>query len=269
MNIPDEGKCSEMLLDIGYYRLGFYWKFFERDDEHNFKEGTCFSNVVKLYYLDVDLRNLLLKYIYRIEVNFRTQIIYHTSNKFPTKPTWFIDPICMEKDFIDNFDKIYNAKFIKNNYPIRNHHQKYINDKFAPAWKTLEFFTFGTILKVYKGLKDIELKKQISSSYGIKKYYILENFIDAVVYVRNMCSHGGVLYDITTPKGIKNVPGFDNGCDRHSLQRAINVIYYLLSHISLNRKNELESGVNCIFDHLDQNKSLKEMVNVKMGVSLN
>ena len=29
-------KVKETLLDIGYYRLGFYWNPFENDKEHNF-----------------------------------------------------------------------------------------------------------------------------------------------------------------------------------------------------------------------------------------
>ena len=62
---------NEILLDIGYYRLGFYWNPFEINKKHEFINGTNFSDVLHLYYLDVDLRNLLLKYIKRIEINFR------------------------------------------------------------------------------------------------------------------------------------------------------------------------------------------------------
>lgn len=29
-------KVKEILLDIGYYRLGFYWNPFEIDTDHNF-----------------------------------------------------------------------------------------------------------------------------------------------------------------------------------------------------------------------------------------
>jgi abortive infection bacteriophage resistance protein len=59
----EEAKIKEHLLDIGYYRLGFYWKPFEIDENHNFQEGTKFSDVITLYYLDVDLRNILNKYL--------------------------------------------------------------------------------------------------------------------------------------------------------------------------------------------------------------
>lgn len=51
-----EEKAKEILLDIGYYRLGFYWHHFEIDELHNFATGTKFSNVVQLYYLDIDLK---------------------------------------------------------------------------------------------------------------------------------------------------------------------------------------------------------------------
>ena len=57
----DIEKAKEILLDIGYYRLGFYWHPFEVDKDHNLKQGTKFSDVVKLYYLDVDLKHILLK----------------------------------------------------------------------------------------------------------------------------------------------------------------------------------------------------------------
>ena len=30
-------KAKEILLDIGYYRLGFYWNPFEIDKDHNFE----------------------------------------------------------------------------------------------------------------------------------------------------------------------------------------------------------------------------------------
>ena len=65
LDLGDE-KVKEVLLDIGYYRLGFYWNPFEKDALHNFKEGTTFTNVLQLYYLDVDLKNILNKAINRI-----------------------------------------------------------------------------------------------------------------------------------------------------------------------------------------------------------
>ncbi len=79
--IENEEKAKEILSDIGYYRLGFYWYRFEidadeRDRKHMFKEGATFKDAVELYNFDNELRCLLIKSITRIEVNFRTQLTY-------------------------------------------------------------------------------------------------------------------------------------------------------------------------------------------------
>ena len=55
MTITDEDKAKEVLLDIGYYRLGFYWFPFERsypekrNRTHEFVAGANFEDAVKLY----------------------------------------------------------------------------------------------------------------------------------------------------------------------------------------------------------------------------
>ena len=161
---PNEIK--KKLLNIGYYRLGFYWKSFEIKTEHKFKDDTEFSNVVLLYELELELRNLLLKYTTIIEIDFKTKIIYYVSNKYKNDPIWFVDPNIIDKKAIKRIKESYSK--LKNNYkPIKKHHEKY-SDDYAPAWKTLEFFTFGTILKIFEHLKCVSLKQKISKSYWSK-----------------------------------------------------------------------------------------------------
>lgn len=106
-------KIKDVLLDIGYYRLGFYWQSFgkeslDSDRNHNFKENTKFSTILDLYYMYVDLRHLLIKSINRIEINFRTKLIYYCSNKYKETPTWFVHPKVVSKTFINQFDGYYN-----------------------------------------------------------------------------------------------------------------------------------------------------------------
>ena len=74
MKLGDKDKAKENLLDIGYYRLGFYWFPFEKsypkkhNRDHNFKEGTEFDYAIKLYYKYSILYvyNYVLIYIYVI-----------------------------------------------------------------------------------------------------------------------------------------------------------------------------------------------------------
>mgnify|MGYP000530698426 FL=1 len=256
----DEKKIKEFLLDIGYYRLGFYWNPFEIDNSHNFKKGTKFSDIIKLYYLDVDLRNILAKYINRIEINFRTKLVYYVSNKYKESPTWFADQAIVNNNIIDNLPKFYNGKFIKLNKPIKKHHDKYINDKYAPAWKTLEFFTFGTILNIYRNLKDDSIKTRISESFGIKNIKKFINLIETIILIRNSCAHGDVLFDFNTPKGISVIPQIDLNNDRNSMYSCIKVIYYFLGTISDNRKVEMHHRITEIFESFDENENIKGII---------
>ncbi len=275
MSLDSKDKAKEYLLDIGYYRLGFYWHYFEKDKNHNFLPGTKMETIRKLYYLDFDLKYLLSKYIYRIEVHFRTQLVYWVSNKYKDTPTWFIDKKIVAENIIRFIDNIYNGKddaFRKNNPPIKRHHVKYINDKFAPAWKTLEFFTFGQISKLYNALKNDELKSQIASIYGYKNPYAFTNHIRAIVNIRNICSHNNILFDHNQPVGVKKIPNkmYQIKSRNHTnLNASICVILNILTVISKNRADELKSQLNILILNARAIPELKEIVETKIGFQTN
>jgi len=265
LDLPIE-KIKEVLLDIGYYRLGFYWNPFEIDDEHNFQEGIKFSTIIDLYYLDVDLRHLLIKHINRIEVNFRTKIIYYVSNTNRNSPTWFVDPKVIHRDFIQNFDTYYNGDFKKNGV-IAKHHKKYINDKYAPAWKTLEYLTFGNNLKIYKSLLNNETKQRISEIFGVRDVAKFEKLMDVIVFVRNYCAHSGVIFDLRNTYGIPKLPYYDfNNNDRHCLDSCIKIIIFILSKISENRSNDLKENIDALFEHyLKKGNEIEQIITTKIN----
>ena len=250
IQITNEEKAKEVLRDIGYYRLGFYLFPFEksyprlRGRKHEYKDGTKLSDAVTLYYYDFDLRNILMRYINRIEVAFRTYMIYELSNKYKNEPTWFMSPSIMSHQFLQSFDnEIYNDNFRKNPV-IQRHHRKYINDKYAPAWKTIEFMTFGNVLKLYQNLKSLDDKRTISKRFGINQTMVFENYMETIRIVRNKCAHGSPLFDLTLCKSIKNGPAgrFSNGEAGH-LSAAIKVILYMIGTISQNRQHDLKQGI--------------------------
>lgn len=67
------------------------------------KNGTKFEDAVALYYYDFDLRNILNKYLSRIEVAIRTTMIYELSNKYSNDPAWFVNPSVVSQAFIRDF----------------------------------------------------------------------------------------------------------------------------------------------------------------------
>lgn len=261
----EEAKVKEILLDIGYYRLGFYWKPFEIDEDHNFSEGTKFSDVITLYYLDVDLRNVLNKYLTRLEINFRTKLVYYVSNKYKNSPTWFADESVVKSEFLNHLIEIYNSKFKSSHKVIKVHHKKYINHIHAPAWKTLEFFTFGTNLNLYRNLKSEDIQKRISMSFAIDNPQKFQTIIGAMVELRNACAHGDVLFDFNLPLGVPNFSVFKLvGSDRQSISSCYKVLRYLIQSISTNRQGDLEREINELLDKHKDNSVIQSVIVTKM-----
>lgn len=234
-------KTKEILSDIGYFRLGFYSFPFETsfpatyNRTHQFKEGSKISDVIKLYYLDCDLRNVLSKYINRIEINFRTNVIYKGSNRYITCSTWFANPKMVE------------------------------SDNYAPAWKTVEYFTFGSILKLFKNLKDETLKLEIALVYDIHNVNILQNYLESIHEIRNICAHGGVLFDHTLAKALVNGPALTiTNSNKNKLYATIQITTFVLSKISMNRSKDLEKEIHALFAMYKDDPVLSNII-VKIG----
>lgn len=265
IDIPNN-KLEEILLDIGYYRLGFYWHPFEKDKLHNFKNGTKFSTIIDLYYLDVNLRNLLIKYLSRIELNFRTKLIYYTSLYYVDNPTWYTNNLIMTEEYLKDLNAHYNKNFKSKNIQICKHHENHPADKYAPCWKTFEYYTFGSIVKTYQHLINEKIKKEISIQYGLKKSYKLQNILDSFVFVRNSCAHSGVIFDLHIDEGLTEPPGikFSNEYS-HNLDAAFKCISFLLESISRSRCEEFNESLKNLFDRYITNSTIKDIVENKIG----
>lgn len=249
MSIPDEHKAEEVLLDIGFYRLGFYSFPFEKsfpnlnNRSHKYKPNTSFTDVLDLYYFDYDLRKILTYYLNRIEVNLRTFITYTVSNHYKESPTWFVDSSVMKSNYIADFEeKVY--KTIRENPVIKRHHNKYINDRFAPAWKTIEFMTLGNLCSLFNNLKDEQLKISIAQHYQCGLGVFI-NYMETIRVIRNSCAHGSCIYNISLAKAVRSsrhVPITED--TRHNIRGVISVVRYILGIVSANRQNDMNREIS-------------------------
>ena len=267
VEIADEEKAKEILLDIGYYRLGFYFFPFEktypnlRNRNHEMQVGTKFEDAVALYYFDFDVRNLLNRYINRIEVAFRTYMTYYLSNKYSADSLWFVNPSIVAQDFCDNFEATcYTA--IKKNSAIRRHHSKYRGDKFAPAWKTMEYMTLGNMLVLYQSLLVLDDKRAIAKHFGINQTAVFENYMECIRCIRNICAHGSVLYDTKLYYRIMRGPaGRLTQSENESFGGAIKVISYMLGKVSTNRRHEMIVKLNEAYTRcINKNPKLQHII---------
>lgn len=242
--------AKSILLEIGYYRLGFYLFPFEKtypskkQRTHEVVLGTRFGDIVDLYYADMKLRDIFMKYISMVEICFRTRLCYYGSISCIDENVWFASERYVSSRYVDSFDSmVYNTTFKKNEF-IEAHHRVHINDKYAPAWKTIEFMTFGATIYLYQSLRSDKLKTRIAQSFGIQRYSVLINYLIGLKTTRNKCAHGDVLYDICLPRRLKKYKppeGIDNSLGT-TLYAIYLVLKYLLDSLSGGKRgDEFES----------------------------
>ena len=96
---------------------------------------------------------------------------------------------------------------------VKNFQTNYSDGK-IPMYALVELFSFGTLSKFFKNMKN-EDKKAVASMYGVG-YTYFESWIESIAYVRNLCAHYGRLYNAKLSKtpilykqyrkeGIKNI----------------------------------------------------------------
>ena len=193
-------------------------------------------------------------------------MIYTVSNANPSSSTWFVDPAVVNKGFIDEFDKkIYST--VSKNVVIQRHHLHYLNDRYAPAWKTIEFMTFGNICTLYDNIKCKELKQQVAANYGLRKIEIFDNYINTIRVIRNACAHGNHICDLKLSKGIKKGP-IANLLDlnRHDICGILLVLIFMLESISDNRKNELIIDFKRLVENVDNKEVIKNIATFSQNV---
>lgn len=262
VDIKDVVKAREHLLDIGFYRLGFYLFPFEEEipkhskRTHRVIAGTRLEDAVTLYYFDFDLRQILNRYLQRIEVAVRTSMNYHLSLKYKNNPTWFFDRSVVSRDFADSFEEKIYKPFVCKTAPIVRHHGAYPNDRFAPSWKTLEFMPFGSIEMLYNSLKSVSDKQLISKSFGINSHKNFSKYLQVCRFLRNQCAHGAMLYDLRLHFFIPAQPAQLTANEQFKLAGCLRVVSFMIGSISKNRKCDFQEQIISLYKSLVEKNSI-------------
>lgn len=277
MQIDSEAKAIAMLWDIGYYRLGFYCFPFEVSYPltgskriHQYRQGTCFDDVAQLYHFDSKLRILLMEALICIEINFRTKINYEASNAFGMDSHWFVNHKYVDATYASNFNSSVYQR-IKWQSVIQKHHRKY-DDHFAPAWKTLEFVTFGDIIRLYEAILNPEVKRSIARHYGVRNIAEMVFYCHVVRELRNSCAHGQVLFDLKLQRrALSGVIFHFRDATRApimDLYNIIQVVLHLLRYISHERAEAFSHTLDEMLRSLSVNPNVRSFFETASGYTL-
>lgn len=140
--------------------------------------------------------------------------------------------------------------------------------KHAPAWKVIEYMSFGVTISLFDNLIDGGLRKEILMVYGMDASSQFSNYVNTVRRLRNYCAHGKVLYDMNLPEAISNGPVGNLGNRKTMLSGAYTVFKYLLGYVSKKRVDEMKSGLITAFDRVTD-KAVRDIIINNSGFNLN
>jgi len=201
--LKDRDFAHHFLQFVSYYRFSQYtytneYKNSDGTRTHKFKKSTFFKDIVDLYVFDSKLRSYMMNAIERIEIAFRTRLIYVMSIRHGAH--WYMNSELFtaklnHNDFIDHVKKecgqsaiIGSFKEKKRESFIKHYFKKYGSPSLPPCWMISEIISLGRWSYIFSCIKDREDQKQISSAFNLH-YRILDSWIQSIVYLRNLCAH--------------------------------------------------------------------------------
>ena len=199
--IEDDAEAIEVLEHISYFRLADYWRPLESDPvTHVFASGSRFSDVLRCYDFDKELKVLLFTAILTIEVAVRAKMIKHFSPSFG--PFWFMEEAMALNvgHFHSNLAHVRTEVARSKETYIKEHFQKYDEPDLPPVWKTLEVVSFGTLSKLFCNFADNDVKNDVARDFRLPQFLVLESWLECLTALRNYIAHHARIWNRRFPQ---------------------------------------------------------------------
>lgn len=215
-------RMKKFLTYTGYFRASRYGKFLISNT--NVLGGKPKQDLLfNIYDFDMKLREVLMRYCKRAEIQFKS----HLSNSISIKtgnPIFYIDEEYYTPSKSENNKKkkqMSKNKYIKFEEDIikKERELRYNSIKYPelkeyrkggkksgyeiPSWVAFSYFDFGTVTYVYKYLKGDLRKEVLKYGYSKKRYgkevtKQMDTWLDAIRNLRNICAHHNLLVGKTS-----------------------------------------------------------------------
>lgn len=238
--IRDDNYAKQVLSNISFYRLRAYTYPFQENShpKHPFIGEITFEDIIILYDFDRRLRLLVYDAIEKIEVAFRTQIIYQFSTQ--NGANWHTNPTLFRSStfFANNYTSLSKEIKRSNETFIKHYKEKYTQPKEPPSWMSLEVTSFGLLSMMFSNLKRGKAKKAVVRHFGLKDIELLENWMHSFCDIRNICAHHGRLWNrrLTTHINFPTSPLYTfisyDKIKPFKLYAALSAMVYILNIIS-------------------------------------
>lgn len=195
--INDETYAKKCLSNISYYRLRAYTYPFQNntDTQHPFVVQISFEQIIELYNFDHKLRLLIFDAIEKIEIAFRTQIIYQWAivhgSHWQINSYLYRNPVI----FAQHISALENEIKRSNETFLTHYAHKYSSPTEPPSWMSLEVTSMGLLSQMFLNLKKGAPKSNVARHFGLNDVSLLENWMHCFSNIRNICAHHGRLWN--------------------------------------------------------------------------
>lgn len=262
--IDDYYKAKIFLSNISFYRPRAYTYPFQNNQhsDHLFIKKVTLLQIIDLYDFDRKLRSLLFDALEKIEIAFRTQMIYQWS--MTNGSHWHLDPKLFRNTFYfsKNLAKLQEEIAHGNETFLEHYAKKYTEPDSPPAWMSLEVSSLGLLSMMFLNLKPGTQKKNIVRHFGLYDVELMENWIRAFSEIRNICAHHSRLWNrrLTTHINFPQSPKYPFIKNTHVLPYkiypAIVAVAYIIDIID--PENSLKTQIKQMVEScpLDQSKEM-------------
>lgn len=229
--INDEKLANNFLLSKNYHILINSYKppftYLDSNDNEIFQPGTSFEDLVRFYYFDETLRNILFNYIISFERSFNIAMSDALSQSFGVSMNRYL----RKENFNNRNGKVNSV--LKEIWKIRNskfnptkHYRETKNH--IPFWVLSQNMTFGQI-RMFYSIFDVKEKEMIISQIfnlqidqlssqnieNLKK--LLKKMLTIILGYRNNIAHGG---NLVTYRSDSTIPQSSSSIREYRLTKA-------------------------------------------------
>lgn len=164
--VNDEEYAKKILNDISYFRLIKAYSLNLKPKNGNYENEVTFEQIVELYLFNANFRQIIFPEIEKVEINVRCRIANYFAEQYGVLGYLEADNFINSEyhqaflqDIEEEIRRNSKAPFVKNfrdNYEGGN----------LPIYALVEVFSFGTLSKFYKNMKNPD-KKAVARSFGI------------------------------------------------------------------------------------------------------
>ena len=205
LSIADHSQATTAIEEIGYNRLRIY--FLSRRDKSlpskPFRVGATFDEIIQIYRFDEKLRTLCFQACTRVEIIFKNAISEVLSSNYGAHP--YFDPNVF-RDTISHVDAVKAIadlyhKNVQKDQRAKHYAETYNPPVLPPIWLIKDLMTFGTANLFHEKLSS-HIKGSISKRLSVIDHKIFNNWIKAIIDLRNACAHHDRIFNRSFQKDV-------------------------------------------------------------------